>query len=352
MSKKIAVVSLKFAPGHAAHLRAYRGLFQELGLETVLFLTPAYKNFLGEDSGLVYTDDIQPIADCQPDLVFIHNISTKNLSLLSLCRQRKIRSAYVLHEPRGSVSELLAEGRDLVKTVGANTVNWLICRKADLVLLCSETGLKNYRQYMKGCNPNARMLPLFFPDDYDADKAFDRKYFSFIGGFTDVHACREFLDLMEYALAGKMGIRFRIATRTNLGSMLEKDVFRKAIASGDLVVQAGRPMSNEEINAFYRESICVWNAYNRSTQSGVLACALMQGAPVLVNQNGAAGECVTDGETGYYISWPMNKDEILEKYGLIAGRTDEMSLKCREAFLKRFWYGNRLEETWEVLNLA
>lgn len=351
MSTKIAVVSLKFAPGHAAHLRAYRGLFQEMGLETVLFLTPEYKDFLGEDPGLVYTDEVLPIVDSHPDLVFIHNISTKNLALLSLCRKRKIRSAYVLHEPRGSLQELLAEGRDLAKTVGANTVNWMICRKADLVLLCSETGLNNYRRYMKGCNPNAKMLPLFFPDDYEADKLFVREYFSFIGGFTDVHACREFLEFMEYALTENKEIRFRIATRTNLGNELDKPVFVRAIQEGRLKIQAGRPMTNEEINRFYRQSICVWNAYNRSTQSGVLACALMQGAPVLVNQNGAAGECVTDGETGYYISWPMNKDEILEKYSKIAENADAMSRKCREAFLNRFWYGNRAEETKEVLGL-
>ena len=50
-------------------------------------------------------------------------------------------------------------------------------------------------------------------------------------------------------------------------------------------------MTTEEINGFYLQSICVWNAYTRSTQSGVFASSLMMGTPVIANENGISKIC-------------------------------------------------------------
>ena len=252
---------------------------------------------------------------------------------------------------RGSFRELLNEGRDLPKTVVANAVSDLICRRVDQVLLCSETGRKNYERYMRGCNRNYSVFPLIFPDDYEEEKVFERQYLSFIGGFTDVHACHEFLQFMEYSLNEKQGIRFLIATKTDLSGALEKEAFRQAQATGNLVIQAGRPMTTEEINGFYRQSICVWNAYNRSTQSGVMVNAMMQGTPILANQNGAAGENIREGETGCYITWPINVEEVADKYRYIREHLDEMSRNARELFLCKNWYGANIEKAREVFQI-
>ena len=232
----------------------------------------------------------------------------------------------------------MAEGKDTIKTVGANIVNSLICKSVDKVLLASETGRKNYIKYMRNCNPNYDVFPLIFLDEYDSKKQYSRYYFSFIGGFTDVHACNEFLQFMEYGLLETEDVKFLIATKIDVSEYLKKEIFQRAINNGRLMVQAGRPMTTEEINGFYRQSICVWNAYNRSTQSGVLPNALMQGAPVIVNENGAAKEIMDDKSVGCFITMPPDCDQILKCYRYIQKNLAEMELNARRVFLSKYCY--------------
>lgn len=346
---KVAVVSLKFSPGHMAHLRAYKELFSAAADEVSLFLVSDYKKYMGKMDEITYTDDFQIIVKSRPDLVFIYNISTSNIALAGACKKAGIRTTYVLHEPRGSLKELMAEGKDTIKTIGANVVSSLICRKVDKVLLASETGKANYERYMRGCNRNYSVFPLIFMDEYDEEKKYSRQYFSFIGGFTDVHACNEFLQFMEYGLTETDDVKFMIATKTDVSEYLKKDTFQNAIADGRLVVQAGSPMTTEEINGYYRQSICVWNAYNRSTQSGVLPNALMQGAPVIVNENGAAKEIMKDRTVGCFIKMPPENKQILDCYRYIEAHLEEMEQNARRVFLSKYCYCSYLDLAKEVI---
>lgn len=346
---KVAVVSLKFSPGHIAHLRAYRKLFLAIADETDLFIVPEYQQYMEDSSGVKYTDRVQTIVDAKPDLAFIYNISTANIELVKKCNKAGIRMIYVLHEPRSSINELLAEGRGIFRTIGAHFVSSLICRKVDKVLLASETGKANYERYMRGCNRNYSVFPLIFMDEYDEEKKYSRQYFSFIGGFTDVHACNEFLQFMEYGLTETDDVKFMIATKTDVSEYLKKDTFQNAIADGRLVVQAGSPMTTEEINGYYRQSICVWNAYNRSTQSGVLPNALMQGAPVIVNKNGAAKEIMEDRTVGCFIKMPPDNEQILDCYRYIEAHISEMEQNTRTVFLSKYCYSSYLDLAKEVI---
>ena len=346
---KVAVISLKFSPGHIAHLRAYRELFADLTDQVELFLTPEYEGFIGKEKGITYTKDIQRIVNSQTDLVFIYNISIANIELAKACKKAGIRTIYVLHEPRGNVKELLAEGKDIIKTIGANFLSSQICRKVDKVLLASETGKTNYERYMRSCNRNYDVFPLIFLDEYESKKKFTREYFSFIGGFTDVHGCNEFLRFMEYGLSETTELRFLIATKTDVTEYLKKDIFQKSISNGRLVVQTGRPMSSEEINGFYRQSICVWNAYNRSTQSGVLANALMQGTPVIVNRNGAAKEIMEDRYAGCFITIPPDNSQIMDIYLYIVKHLEEMEFNARQLFLDKYYFKSFTELAKKVI---
>ena len=71
---KVAVTSLRFAPGHIAHLRAYRELFSSLGCEVRLFLEKGYKGFLEETSEAVFLSNVNEIISWKPDMVFSYNI--------------------------------------------------------------------------------------------------------------------------------------------------------------------------------------------------------------------------------------------------------------------------------------
>ncbi len=346
----VAVVSLKFSPGHMGHLQAYKALFENISDRVTLFLAPDYCKLMGQQDGMVYTEDIKRIVGSKPDLVFIYNISLSNLTLIDACKSKGIRTIYVLHEPRGSFKELLAEGEDIVKTLGANFVNSLICRKVDKVLLASETGRKNYCRYMSRCNKNYAVFPLILGDEYDSSKIIERRYFSFIGGFSEVHACKEFLEFVKYGLKNNKNLHFLIATKTDISEYMDKPIFRKALKSGRLKVQAGRPMSGEEINEYYRQSICVWNAYNRSTQSSVLSHALMLGTPVIVNDNGAAKEVMSaDKRAGCFINMPPDNDKIMKCYLFIHKHIEEMEKNARQIFKERYCYSSFIELAKQII---
>ena len=55
--------------------------------------------------------------------------------------------------------------------------------------------------------------------------------------------------------------------------------------SGRLRMILGHPMTDEEINFYYASSMAIWNAYHRTTQSGVLAKACMLGVPAIVKKD-------------------------------------------------------------------
>lgn len=346
---KVAVVSLKFSPGHMTHLRAYRELFKNLADDVCLFIHPEYKKFMGDEENIIFTDDVNEIVKYKPDLVYIYNISTQNVSLLKKCEKQGIKTRYVLHEPQGSLKELKEEGHNIVKTIGAWTVNANICRHCDKVILASETGRKNYERYMIKDNKSYSVFPLIFCDEYEPDKTYGREYFAFIGGFMEVHGSKEFMKFVEYALKRDKDIKFLIATRVNVDEYLTSDVIKEAVQTGRLKIQAGRPMTTEEINGFYRQSICVWNAYNRSTQSGVLPNALMQGAPVIVNNNGAAKEVMKDKTAGCFINMPPNNEQVYQSYLYIKDHLADMEASAREIFLQKYFYMSQLELARKVI---
>lgn len=344
-----AVVSLKFSPGHIAHLRAYNALFDEICDNVLLYLAPEYEKYMSDLPNVLFTEDINSIVEEKPDIVFIYNISTYNTHLAQLCKTKGIRTLYVLHEPWGSISDLIKEKSAIPKTIGAYIVNGHICRNVDKVLLASETGMKNYEDRMLWCNKSHARFPLIFLDQYDSAKCIKRQFFSFIGAFVEVHGSFEFLNFMEYALEITDDIRFLIATKNDVTRYLNKDSFQKAIVDKRLVIQQGRPMTTEEINGYYRQSICVWNAYNRSTQSGVLPNALMQGAPVIVNENGAAKEIMKDRTVGCFIKMPPENKQILDCYRYIEAHLEEMDRNARKIFLSNYCYSNYLNLAKEVI---
>jgi glycosyltransferase involved in cell wall biosynthesis len=109
------------------------------------------------------------------------------------------------------------------------------------------------------------------------------------------------------------------------------------VASGKLVVRAGRALTNAEINKYYAKSTVVWNAYKRSMQSGVLAKAYMFGTPVVVSILNKS-EYFLDRENGVLVSGKYDFTEIQDAIGDIILRFEEYSSQCRRRFLDVFYY--------------
>ena len=293
-----------------------------------------------------FVEAIKPIQEWKPDRVFSYNIANLNIKLAKQCRRNSVPFYYVLHEPWDSFKELLSLRQRMPRRVAANFVNYLTAHYAYKVILASENGKHKYLKYMKGCNNNYAVFPLIFCDDFDNRKEIQRKYFSFIGGFTVMRGCNEFLDFIKYSFAQNLGIKFCIATRNSVD--ISDPILNKALSDGTLCVFSGKPMTSDEINLHYRESICTWNAYKSSTQSGVLPNALMQGAPVIVTDRGDSTEIITEKIDGCFIGLPHKNEEIEAAYRYIVARVDEMSKASRDTFHKKYEYKIYLDKAQEV----
>ena len=88
------------------------------------------------------------------------------------------------------------------------------------------------------------------------------------------------------------------------------------INKGIVKVKHGKPLTNAEINEGYLRSYAIWNNYSRSTQSGVLAKAMMFGTASLASNIGSFKEFIINNYNGYILKKGTN-EEILEKINTI-----------------------------------
>lgn len=339
---KIAVVSLKFSPGHIAHLKAYYEMFKRMECEVKLILSGNYKTFFDDNADIVFLQKKQNVFDVyQPDLVLAYNISQYNVPLALQCRTRKCKFYYVLHEPYPGIAEIL-KGECILGSIAISILNAIICGLSNTVLLASKTGVWHYEKRMKWINKNYALFPLIFNDEYINDNI-ERKYFLFAGAFTRCHGCDEFLRFVEYAEDRQLKITFMIATKQQISNKLDSHGLKAAISDNRLIVHEGRPMPTTEINSYYRQAICVWNMYKRTVQSGVLPNALMQGAPIITNGNGVSAELKIDGVAGVQLGNDASFDEIIAAYEKIYNEIDAQSQGARRLFLDKYFFGEHIE---------
>ena len=334
---RILIASVHFGAGHTAHLQAYQKLSEECGYETALYLHRDYMKLFNSIQGrLFFTED--EVITFNPDVVWIYNTGTENIKLIKLAKELCCHIVYVLHEPYMGFKELMKDGSYWWKQGIACVLNDWICMKSDRVVLSSKYAAKNCRKYMRCAYRKHVMFPLIFEDEMIKDTV-NREYFTMASAYDDPKASDEFLNFVKES-SDKNDIKFRIATRTEISEKLNDPVVKKMIDSGRLVVQQGRPLTEDEMNIAYRTSFVTWNAYKRSTQSGVLAHSFMQGSPVIATHVGSFDEYVVDGKTGAFI-----KDYTYQEIFNVCKRMEEdietISSNCRKAFLHRFYYKNQ-----------
>ena len=282
----------------------------------------------------------------KPDVIWIYNIGMEDVKLIKTGKALGSKIVYVLHEPYAGVVELLKEGKYILRQTIASIVNAYICARSDCIILSSHCAKEKCMTYMKGAYSKSVMFPLIFPDQYV--EKFERKYFSMIGGYCEAHGSNEYLQFVKNSFE-RNDISFQIVTRSEISDKLADPVLKEMIASGRLIVQQGRPFKEEEMNEAYKKSVCTWNAYNRSTQSGVLAHSFMQGTPVIATHLGSFDEYIADGKNGTFVD-DSKYDSIYSAYKRIESNEDDMVQNCRKVFLDRFYYKNQKEKFLKIIN--
>lgn len=344
------IISLNFNPGHVSHLIAGYMQMKDLGYEPVCLVHQKFVDFLPEKiSCAVYGKD--EIVPC--DVAMFLFPSEKNLRMMRRLRRKyKTKILYLFHEPLDSLKAYWAAEKSvthILKTWAVGLVNAVTVRLSDAVILPSEKALRLYDDGSMYFNRNRAMIPLMFDDEQtETERSLKRKYISYIGTVTADHAFEEFLAFVNHMITDGLypDVKFLVATR----SKVERDArMVSMLSSGRLELIDGEPLSNEHINLCYAESFLIWNAYNRTTQSGVLVKAFMFGTPAIV-LNDNLSEYTRHGYNVAAVADNTDMVELMSAVSDILDNQEKYISNCRETFNGHFYYRKYNDKVTALLN--
>ena len=348
------IVSLNFHPGHFSHLVANYKLFEDAGLVSHLYVNKLF-NKMDENKEyrkLNSSSEFDKLKDIGVAVFWFPSL--KNiLEIIRLKLLFKAKIIYVYHEPFDSIKNYYNSGfrfKKILKICLINLVNMPVLFFSNKVILPSQSSLALYEKKYTWLNNNYAHMPLLFDDEAQLTIVPTKQYFSYIGTVAADHAFDRFIEFVEAAVKNSWlsGTKFLIATSSSIPTAQEM-LLRPLMSSGRIEICSGHPMTNSEINNFYKNSQIVWNAYNRSMQSGVLPKAFMYGAAVIVLRRNA-NEFIDNEITGILIEDNSNLDEIRKAAEVIISKKNDYFINCRNKFLEKFYYKNKIKDYLFVLN--
>lgn len=334
MMNKALIISLNFHPGHVSHMVASYRQLEELGYESVYCVADGFVPYLPKDSKIcVYGKD--GVAEVSV-AVFVFP-SQKNLLLIRKLKRQGAKIIYIFHEPLAPMSVYRKAGfsyKYLAKLWVINRISSLTVKWSDAVLVPSKKAEEFYHANPLYKNKNVHYLPLLYDDERTEQLAGkEREYFGYIGTVAADHSFTEYLQFVEWAIAENRlpQMKFLIATKSDF------DVPQTLAESSRVVIQKGRPLSDAEINESYASTFVVWNAYARTTQSGVLAKSFMFGTPAIVLRKNLS-EFTEEGQEVAAIDDNTSFEEIENAVLRITGDFEHYSSAARKRFEEMFYY--------------
>jgi glycosyltransferase involved in cell wall biosynthesis len=355
MKDSCLIISQKYHMGHWSHIIAVYSLFNDLGYDSYLYVNPKFllntesKNFR-TSNGFTFSDyqQYKVIVVLFPDV-------KNTLELLKFKFFGKAKLIYLWHEPIDSYLSFHIAGftkHQLVRLFFVNQFNKLTAFISSVVLLPSCASYLIYKQYYKYVNYNFFLVPLLFDDEFKSSDLINsnKKYISYIGTIASDHAFNKFCNFINYAIKNHLfqDNIFLIATSNVLSPEVKNDLLtlREQV---NLKIIDGNWLSNKEINHFFECSVVVWNAYDRSTQSGILPKAFMFGTPVLGNSL-IPNEYIIQNHNGIYLNDNADVAEIAITVEKINDNIVNFSKNSRDTFLNKFYYKNYISELDRILN--
>ncbi len=337
------IVSLNFNPGHVSHLVASYCQFQDLGYRSSLYLNPEFKDYIPDGYNFIPSVEKPPLCDVA---IFLFP-SLNNLSLIRKLRKSGTRILYIFHEPLAPLMNYRKAGFSwkylaklwVIDHISALTVKW-----SDAILLPSHKAEQYYRENSLYKNDNATYVPLMYTDE-NVSSSRPREFISYIGTVAADHSFNEFLSFAEKAITENWfpGYKFLVATKS------EFDIPPALDGSPLFKVQKGRPLTDHEINNFYSSTAVVWNAYARTTQSGVLAKSFMFGTPAIVLEQNI-NEYMEVGKTVMSVSDNTDTRQLHSAVKNILEHFEYYSGNCREFFMNTFHYRNYNDLLREIIS--
>lgn len=344
-NKNALIISLNFNPGHVSHLVASYKQCDELGYTSTYFVAKEFINFLPKDSDiLIFEKDLDKV-----HLAIFLFPSQKNLPLIWKLKHKGCKVIYIFHEPLAQMKIYRESGfsiKYLIKLWLINHISALTVKWSDIVLLPSKKALNLYKENQLYKNSNYYYLPLMYVDERcDVYKTKERLYFSYIGTIAADHSFTEFLNFVKWAVKHDVlpNIKFLIATKS------EFEVPDDIKKSSRVVIHKGKAMSDAEINDHYARTLVIWNAYTRTTQSGVLAKSFMFATPALVMRHNL-NEFMHDKVNVMSITDNSDCLQIQSAISHIINNFNTFSNASREEFERSFLYSKYNIQLKEILD--
>ena len=204
-----------------------------------------------------------------------------------------IKTIYWFHEPFNSY-------KDYQK--GGNTVKWiflfylknlysrLVTFFSDHTFFPSEKSLSYYNKSNFLVKKKISLLPLFFCEHKHSIVI--KKEISYIGSLNGDHNFMGFVNFVEkYSKSKNPQFSLNIKTKDTIPLNLLNKINNLNIKQ---TIKHGKMLTEDEINSAYRSTTFIWNAYNRSNQSGVLVNSLNFGCIPIINENTSYYDLVKD----------------------------------------------------------
>lgn len=354
-----AVVSLHFSPAFISHMTAYAKLLGELGYAITFILDEEYLRFP------VFAQNGTPVLSSGAvpedfEIALFCNSAPRNPQFASRLKAGGTTVLYVYHEPLSvwDWKSLSQEGwRQIVRYPFSAFFSARLLSRSAAIIVPSRTARSEYEANYARFNSNVFELPLLFDDElggkFAGPQSGKRTHFGFIGSASRGHGFDKFVEFAKYAIRNGSTIPFAVATRRDLSVLLrEDDELSQYVAQGRIVVQYGRVLTNEEINQYYLDSFCTWNAYRRSTQSGVLPRSYMAGTPVLASRVGSFPEFVLEGTTGEFVNFDDPLSRFLDLAESIRELFSVYTTGCRTMFQNVFCYKAHLGRFARILDAS
>ena len=328
---------------------AYYRQYEELGYESWLYIDKGFTDFIPADCRFIVYGEKKP-EDCS--LAVFMFPSYKNLSeIKSLKKQEGCKIVYLFHEPLDKYSTYREAGFSWLKMIKlriVNMVNVLTVKWSDLIFIPSKKAINYYESNHLYTNPNYHYLPLLYDDEHARKTGkIERKFCSYIGTVAPDHSFDEYMAFVKWAILNNQlpEFNFLIATRNKVNRNTDTIIL---INTRRLTIFDGVPLTDVQINNFFSESIAIWNAYTRTTQSGVLAKSFMFGTPAIVLKKNLS-EFVEDGKEVIAINNNTDYHEIKDALVKIKNNHASFSESCRTRFLKTCYYKSFNQQVQDVL---
>ncbi|MDR2407059.1 MAG: hypothetical protein LBE13_02955 [Bacteroidales bacterium] len=350
---KVLIVSLNRNVAHVSHLIAFYLQFKELGYSPVLCIPENLIQYIPKDFNYLKYNKFKT-CKTKSDIAFFCSPSFDNLfEIIKLRWKYRTKIISVKHEPFDKIVlfDNTSSYRKRLWYVLANLYECIITYISNIIILPSNKAISLYEKGWLYFNRHYFYLPLQFDDESNYNnEIIERKYFSFIGNIgyvTNNHSFDAFFNFIETAIQRESlkEFKFLIATKS---TVIMDERLQKITNTGRLLIIAGKPLTNESINFYYKSSFVVWNAYARNTQSGVLAKSFMFGTPAIILRRNIS-EFVKDGNEIVAINDNNSYDEISNALLKIINNYDHYSNAARKCFLENFYYRKNNENMNRIL---